>query len=268
MKTSCTLRDIYINVFLFLASTFLSLVIEDNASEKIDDVDGQLTNMQQIEANVSNIFATGELQDRFRTKYNITLTGMTAQTPATSDEPKTLAKIARIVVLDQADKCDAQTPCQVQPRLMVADEDGNVAANVGTDTHPWVIHAYLNSSSNPNASLILQTSTDVMNGYANFTNLGISDVADSFVVAYRFDTPQGVNETMFDPGDVVTDPISSTLPKLSCMQTGEALEVDANSTFSMTISIVDKVSGLKIPDVNWNVSIVFKNFKILAYLMI
>ena len=44
---------------------------------------------------------------------------------------------------------------------------------------PWIIQAQISSSTNPNVELILETEVAVVNGYANFTKLGISDVADN-----------------------------------------------------------------------------------------
>ena len=57
----------------------------------------------------------------------------------------------------------------------------------------WVIQAYLSNSTNPNANLVYQTEVTVVNGYANFTNLTISDSSNSFVISYKFLVPEGVN---------------------------------------------------------------------------
>jgi hypothetical protein len=69
-----------------------------------------------------------------------------------------------------------------------------VVENIGSEERPWVIEAYLMYSSKPGASLILETQVNVVNGYANFSRLAISDVVSSFIIAYRFTIPQGVNE--------------------------------------------------------------------------
>jgi len=71
---------------------------------------------------------------------------------------------------------------------------GEVVKNIGSVERPWVVEAYLNYSSNPDATLILETQANVVNGYANFTSLAISEVTANFVIAYRFAVPQGVNE--------------------------------------------------------------------------
>jgi len=57
----------------------------------------------------------------------------------------------------------------------------------------WTIQAFLTNSTNPNATLMYQTQATVVNGYANFTNLTISDSSASFVVSYKFLVPDGVN---------------------------------------------------------------------------
>lgn len=69
-----------------------------------------------------------------------------------------------------------------------------MAINIGSNTNPWTIQAQVNSSSNPNTKLILQTQANVVSGYANFTQLGISDFDESVVISYNFVTPIGVNQ--------------------------------------------------------------------------
>ena len=71
---------------------------------------------------------------------------------------------------------------------------GNVADYLGTAQYPWVIEATLNYSSNSHAHLILQTDANVVNGYAIFTTLGISEITDSFVISYKMKVPEGVNK--------------------------------------------------------------------------
>ena len=65
--------------------------------------------------------------------------------------------------------------------------------NLLTSLSSWTIQAYLSNSTNPNATLMYQTKVTVVNGFANFTNLTISDSSDNFTISYKFLMPDGVN---------------------------------------------------------------------------
>ncbi len=64
---------------------------------------------------------------------------------------------------------------------------------MGNSDYPWIINAHIHSTSNPNVSLIFQTQCQIVNGYANFTQLGVSDLVDNLVISYSFALPQGLN---------------------------------------------------------------------------
>ena len=66
--------------------------------------------------------------------------------------------------------------------------------NLGSVKYPWIIEAKLNFSSNPNASIVIQTEAIVINGTAEFTKLAISDITDKFIISYNFKLPQGIDE--------------------------------------------------------------------------
>ena len=64
---------------------------------------------------------------------------------------------------------------------------------MGNTDYPWSIQASINSSSSLNVNLILQTQVNVVNGYANFTTLGVSSVVSKLVISYNFVPTVGVN---------------------------------------------------------------------------
>ncbi len=43
-------------------------------------------------------------------------------------------------------------------------------------------------------------------------------------------------------------------PILTCKINEPPITTQINSNFSLTVSIIDKISGIKINDINWNVS--------------
>lgn len=69
------------------------------------------------EAKVANLFASGEIQEKFKAEFNVTLEGMDVQSPGSASEPRTLAKVDKIVVLQQADQC-----CEYSWKLIFESE--------------------------------------------------------------------------------------------------------------------------------------------------
>ena len=98
-----------------------------------------------------------------------------------------------------------------------------------------------------------------MNGYANFTKLGVSEIS-TFTISYKFKTPEGINNSKFDPKELETPAVKSNLPVLSCQQYGNEVTAAANDLFNMTINIIDKQSKVKVDNISWAVSyIIFLN---------
>ena len=106
----------------------LEIIIEDNASPNLGnttELSEKLENMQKIEAEIANKFATGELQAEFQSVLNVTVSNLGVQSPATAEAVKPVSKVSKIVVVSEAGECSAQTPCKKQPSLMVVDENVN-----------------------------------------------------------------------------------------------------------------------------------------------
>lgn len=61
--------------------------------------------------------------------------------------------------------------------------------------YPWIVVAKLNSSTDPNAKLILQTEAVLnANGTVIFENLGVSVAMSNFQLEYYFKEPVGINQ--------------------------------------------------------------------------
>ena len=65
--------------------------------------------------------------------------------------------------------------------------------NLLTSLSSWVIQAYISNWTNSNVSLMYQTQATVVNGYANFTNLTVSNDTAGLAISYKFLLPPGVN---------------------------------------------------------------------------
>lgn len=105
---------------------YISLTLYDDAATSLNDTI-TLTNataqMNEIAAKVTNLYSTGQLQKQAESFLNVTLATMSVRPPVVNATLQTVTKVSRIVVLTKASKCNAQTPCLVQPVLMVVDEN-------------------------------------------------------------------------------------------------------------------------------------------------
>jgi hypothetical protein len=48
-------------------------------------------------------------------------------------------------------------------------------------------------TSKSNLNLIFQTEVSVINGFANFTQFGISDLVDDLIIGFKFKLPTGLD---------------------------------------------------------------------------
>jgi hypothetical protein len=86
------------------------------------DTDQTLSNIDQIgsvTANISGKFYFGQLQD-IGTQNGLKITSLTLQT---SDNSTDLKEIGSLKLVQDASKCRAQSPCEVQPSLQLLDKN-------------------------------------------------------------------------------------------------------------------------------------------------
>ena len=101
------------------------LTIEEDPISSLNDtqaLNASKSSMNQLDAKVSNLFITGQLQERAQLTLNVTLTELSVQKPM-EQSVNAVKKLKKLKVVTQADSCAAQVPCAVQPKLMVLDED-------------------------------------------------------------------------------------------------------------------------------------------------
>ena len=67
----------------------------------------------------------------------------------------------------------------------------NLIDNIGNSEFPWTVEAKIQSDNN--VSIIMETETNVVNGYANFTKLGVDNVSDNIRFSFSFKLPEGLN---------------------------------------------------------------------------
>lgn len=59
--------------------------------------------------------------------------------------------------------------------------------------------------------------------------------------------------------NIVTNPISSSEPTLSCKVNEQGIIVDANTNFNVSISIIDSLSSMVVKNISWKVNNNFFN---------
>lgn len=187
---------------------------------------------------------------------------MSVQAPASNKSAEPLSVVNDLKVETKASGCASQVPCGTQPRISVIDANGNVVTNIGSEEFPWVVVAKLTSRTFNTTELVFQTEANVVNGYATFTKLGISQVDSSFAISYNFKLPEGLNASSFDAKEKVTEPMSAGNPVLTCMQNSDKVIADENSDFSIEVAIIDKKSKQKVENISFNVSFKKFDFKI------
>lgn len=242
---------------------FVKIIIEENAQTDLKDSNAlaaQKDAFQKLDATISNLFLTNQLQEKAQALLNVTIASLAVQSPSSNETAKAVASRADIVVVTKASGCSAQIPCTTQPLLKIVDENGALITNMGNKDYPWIVVANMTSSSNPNANLINEVEVAVSQGYATFTKLGISELS-TFSLSFKFKSPEGINETKFDPKEQKTPPITATLPVLSCQQYESDIIVAENTNFNITVKIIDKVSKLKVENISWAVSLIYENIR-------
>lgn len=97
----------------------------NNAS---NDIQSQLSALNK---KISNQYLTGELQAQAQSIMNVSLQAMSIKAPITNStqaatsQEVSLVKVAKIVVVQNADQCKSMLPCAVQPSIKVLDENVN-----------------------------------------------------------------------------------------------------------------------------------------------
>ena len=108
------------------AQNIIKIIIEENATPDSSDegaADKQKAEMDKLDASISNMFMTNQLQEKAASLLNVTLTTMVVQKPASAEEPKAVPKKIVLEVETKASGCNSQVPCTVQPVIKVVDEN-------------------------------------------------------------------------------------------------------------------------------------------------
>ncbi|XP_077966103.1 uncharacterized protein LOC144419864 [Styela clava] len=107
-----------------------------------------------------------------------------------SEVPSVLPNRLEIFVEPGPQSNPAGEPFSIQPSVILLDSEGNLFTSFAYPSCPWYITVSISGSTNLNAELFGRCEVPVIDGYANFTGLGISKFGDyqlSFYVSYPDD---------------------------------------------------------------------------------
>jgi hypothetical protein len=106
--------------------SYIELTIYEDAALSLNDknkTDTLKNSMNELDAKISNLYLTGQLQAQAQQILNVTLAALSIQSPSANTTAKPLVKIANSVVVVQASDCKAQVPCLTQPSVKIVDEN-------------------------------------------------------------------------------------------------------------------------------------------------
>ena len=101
----------------------VKIIMEENAVESLNDtqaLNDTQTEFKKLNAKITNLFSSNQLQEKAQETLNVTLTSVTVEF---KDAPVILQKVGKIEFIQQADDCSAQAPCTKQPIIRVLDDN-------------------------------------------------------------------------------------------------------------------------------------------------
>ncbi|RNA29232.1 fibrocystin-L-like [Brachionus plicatilis] len=232
---------------------FIELIIYDNPS--VDD--SSITpedlksedNLNQLYANITNWYTTGQLQQMASDRLNVTLSSLQVEKPL-SDSANEIKKLDKIRIIQDADNCREQSPCLTQPILVVLDESNKTVTGLGSSTNPWKIRAKIVSSTNLNMEIILESEASLGDdGFVQFSELGLSQVANSFRLEFELVAPEAVSNP--NVNSVQQKAISCSQAVLDLKHMDDQLIVDTDELFNLTVLIVDKYTQTAVNNISW-----------------
>ncbi len=105
-------------------------------------------------------------------------------------EPATLSRLGALFIIQQASGCRAQAPCTSQPSLVVVNDQGYLASNIGTPENPWFVTVHVEG----NLTSLRGNRASVIGGYVVFSELTVLAVASNISLVYEIEKPANLNE--------------------------------------------------------------------------
>lgn len=124
-------------------------------------------------------------------------------------------------------------------------------SKLGASTAPWQVSVTLKagSGSNPLAQLTGTTNITFVNGWANFSDIGISHEGSGYVLEFTLSYP---TEVIFK---VESGPLTVVLRPLKAGLVSKTGDVFQNSLVTVALDIRDSESDTRVSDINWKVTV-------------
>jgi hypothetical protein len=96
--------------------------------------------------------------------------------------------------------------------------------------------------------LIGNTTVQFVDGWANFTNLGINYFGSDYIIDFNISSPaQGENYT------VMSDPLTIPSRRINAVVVETTTEIYEQTAISVSLELRDSVTGMFIEDIKWRV---------------
>ncbi|XP_021354106.1 fibrocystin-L-like [Mizuhopecten yessoensis] len=229
--------------------------ISDTPRSNINDSSGLTPEqLQNISATLVNEIQLGNISQ----VVNLTVVGVAVveplASPGTPEWNATTTDSAYIVISEASSMRFNPAPepqhegvvFRTQPKIQVLNAQGQPITQLGTASQPWEITASLRpGGSNALANLTGNLTVEFVNGWANFTDLLITQFGTDFYIDFTLTVPTDSNFTIAsDPLTVTGRPIIASISSM----TSTVIE---NNNFAISVELRDEVTSELIPDIAW-----------------
>ncbi|XP_048777455.2 fibrocystin-L-like isoform X3 [Ostrea edulis] len=215
------------------------------------------TDQQTLASKIINQYQLGNLSDIL----NITINGVAVAEalPPTSDpnwakvvESSDYVNTIKVpTVMEFQTEITAGTEGNafpVQPVLQFKDSNGDRVTLLGATAYPWKVEVSLRTGSGSNslATLVGNTTMSFIDGWANFTGLGISHSGTGYILDFKVIEPSEASFTL------ASTAISVAQRLLTSSVTYTSPDVYQGSSHTINLDIRDKDTGIVLPDIAWS----------------
>ncbi|CAK8682961.1 unnamed protein product [Clavelina lepadiformis] len=195
-------------------------------------------------------FQTGHLWERLNVTEGSSFSSTEASTFNTSDDTGDLVLVqysipTQLVVSSLPSNAEEYIVFDPQPMVSILDVNNQVVSNLGGN---WMVTVSLNTSdanADNEATLMGNTTVEVSNGYANFTDLRITHSGTGYGLKFSISQPSGISLTTTDPTiDISLRTVNIGLPS------GVDGYIEHNNPVDITLELQD-VNGVTLENIGY-----------------
>ncbi|XP_069115782.1 fibrocystin-L-like [Argopecten irradians] len=172
-------------------------------------------------------------------------------------EPERLVRLDGFFLYTQPEPSYESNIFPTQPKIQVLDAQGYPVTQLGASGQIWTVTAYLREDSNsteptqgftynPNATLQGATTIIFVDGWANFTDLGISQSGTKYVIDFNLTKPE-TDASLHIASQSLTVERRHIRPEITLVSSS----LVENATVEINVELFDNSSNLLITDVFW-----------------